>query len=1128
MKDEYRTKSELIRELKYLRRRNKRLEVAESKRRQIEKILSESEIKYRSLFENSLDAVLLTAPDGKIYSANPAACQMYGRTEEEICKAGREGLVDLQDPYLAELLKRRALTGNARGEFYQYRKDGTRFLTEVASAVFETAEGKRTSMIIRDTTERKKIEEEVQESEARYRNLFENSLMGISAASPDGHLIHANLSYAKMFGYENTEQMIADVNSVGQQLYANPEDRKEVLHILAEKGIMPPREIEVVRRDGTHFFVLVSACEVRDSGGELLYLQANHIDISERKKIEEHLRKSESEYKELFDNSGTGIIIIGKDGKYLRVNKLCAKMFGKKVEEVEGKSMFDFLPVETAQKYLEENRSLIDSGGHREYEDTFSMAEEKKTFLIVDQVLHDTNGQGYALQSSSVDITERKKAEEELNRFFDLVPDMVCIASSDGYFKKINRAWEKVVGFSQKEILATRFLDLIHPDDRAATMKEVERQIAGNATMNFINRYRVKDGSYRWLEWVATPAVDKSVLFASARDITERKRAEEALRESEERYRRLFDASPDGIVIIGPDGLIKNANITQGRMFLYDSPSDMIDHHATELVAMSSRGYSEQILQRRLNGEEIPPVEYELIRKDGTTFYGETSATILRGADGTVSGYICTTHDTTKRKRIEEALHMASLYTRSLIEASLDPLVTVSAIGKIMDVNKATELITGVSREQLIGSDFSDYFTEPEKAQEGYRNVFKDGSIKDYALAIRHKSGQISDVLYNAAVFRNDVGEVQGIFTAARDITARKQAEEALRKSELRFRTLIEKAPVAISMSRNGIALYSNQKFLETFGLKGIEESIHRPMLEYFAPQSREESKERTRRRSLGLYVPAEFESIGLHTDGSQFPVQVVVASIHLSDGEANLAFITNISARKRTEEEISKSRKELHMLADHLQNIREEERNHLAREFHDQLGQSMTALKMDLSLLLRTISDEKQEISRPYIAGELISANKLIDEMSRLIWEIIADLRPQMLDDLGLLSALEWETEGFESRTGISCEFQSSAGDIQMDSKKSIALFRIYQEVLTNILRHANATNVKSVLRRDDEMLVFEIKDNGRGITLNEQLKSNSFGLIGMRERAMALGGQLKISGVAGEGTTIIVRLPL
>jgi len=139
--------------------------------------------------------------------------------------------------------------------------------------------------------------------------------------------------------------------------------------------------------------------------------------------------------------------------------------------------------------------------------------------------------------------------------------------------------------------------------------------------------------------------------------------------------------------------------------------------------------------------------------------------------------------DISEQKSVEEQLRTASLYARSLIEASLDPLVTISTDGKIMDVNKATELVTGVSREQLIGSDFSEYFTEPQKAREGYQEVFSKGFVKDYPLAIRHSSGRVTEVLYNASVYKNEAGEVQGVFAAARDITELKRAEEQLRKA---------------------------------------------------------------------------------------------------------------------------------------------------------------------------------------------------------------------------------------------------------------------------------------------------------------------------------------------------------
>lgn len=143
----------------------------------------------------------------------------------------------------------------------------------------------------------------------------------------------------------------------------------------------------------------------------------------------------------------------------------------------------------------------------------------------------------------------------------------------------------------------------------------------------------------------------------------------------------------------------------------------------------------------------------------------------------------------------EDNIRTASLYARSLIEASLDPLVTISTDGKITDVNKATEEVTGVSRNKLIGSDFSNYFTQPGKAREGYKRVFTEGFVRNYPLAIRHISGKITDVLYNASVYMNEIGEVQGVFAAARDITERKQAEEKVHAASLYARNLIEASP---------------------------------------------------------------------------------------------------------------------------------------------------------------------------------------------------------------------------------------------------------------------------------------------------------------------------------------------
>ena len=271
-----------------------------SKRKNAVEAMRTSEEKFRSFFENSMDAMLVTNPNRKILSANPAACKMFGYSEKELIKLRRSEVVDNADLKLPVLLAERSLNGKAYGELVLIKKDGTHFTADISSSVFKDSEGiECTSMIIRDITGRKRADEELRNSEKKFRNLFENSLVGITTASPDGRLIETNITYAQMYGYNNPEEMMSEVNNVGQ-LYVNQEDRKEVLRILTEKGFMGPREIEVIKRDGTRFFSLVSSREFIDESSNLIYYQATHLDITEQKKVHEEIIGSKKQLEELY------------------------------------------------------------------------------------------------------------------------------------------------------------------------------------------------------------------------------------------------------------------------------------------------------------------------------------------------------------------------------------------------------------------------------------------------------------------------------------------------------------------------------------------------------------------------------------------------------------------------------------------------------------------------------------------------------------------------------------------------------------------------------------------------------------------------------------------------------------
>ena len=217
------------------------------------------------------------------------------------------------------------------------------------------------------------------------------------------------------------------------------------------------------------------------------------------------------------------------------------------------------------------------------------------------------------------------------------------------------------------------------------------------------------------------------------------------------------------------------------------------------------------------------------------------------------------------------------------------------------------------------------------------------------------------------------------------------------------------------------------------------------------------------------------------------------------------------------------KSRERLRNLAARLHRVREEERTMIAREIHDELGQTLTGLRIDLSWMLERLPPRKKELVERARAALL-----LVDETLDTVRRLSHDLRPAMLDDLGLEAAIEWQVEEFARRAGCRCSVELKAGEIGLDNERDIVVFRILQEALTNVTRHAAADKVKVSLQSPDGHLVLEVADNGRGISEEEMRSSESIGLIGMRERAGAMGGRLNISRGGKGGTVVSVDVPL
>ncbi|MEI7433592.1 MAG: PAS domain S-box protein [Methanomicrobiales archaeon] len=383
------------------------------------------------------------------------------------------------------------------------------------------------------------------------------------------------------------------------------------------------------------------------------------------------------------------------------------------------------------------------------------------------------------------EIEEREKTEEKIREteatiraLMDSPVDSMMILDPNGVLIDANPTFATRVGRGIDELIGTNTYDLFSP----ALAKSRRAQVEEVVRLGVPIRFEDKRGDM-WLDQSIHPIFDAKnnvvKIAVVARDITERKQMEEALRESEEKYRTLIETLNEGIWVIDNEAVTTFVNPKMAEILGYNE-KDMIGRSLFSFMDDEGRRIAEWNIERRKNG--IKEQHYfEFLQKDGTRIYASLEATPFIGKDGEYLGAIAGVADITERRLSENMLRDMSTYNRELIEASLDPLVTISREGKIQDVNSSTETITGVDRNELIGTNFHEYFTEPEKAREGYKRVFSEGKVINYPLEIRHHDGHTVPVLYNATVYYDNEGEIKGVFAAARDITERKRAEEALR-----------------------------------------------------------------------------------------------------------------------------------------------------------------------------------------------------------------------------------------------------------------------------------------------------------------------------------------------------------
>lgn len=496
-------------------------------------------------------------------------------------------------------------------------------------------------------------------------------------------------------------------------------------------------------------------------------------------------------------------------------------------------------------------------------------------------------------------------------------------------------------------------------------------------------------------------------------------------------------------------------------------------------------------------------------------------------------------HNIPVRDRAEEALRQDNGYNRSLLEASLDPLVTIGPDGKITDVNAATEAVTGCDRVILIGTDFSDYFTDPEQARAGYQQVFREGLVRDYPLELRHRDGRITSVLYNASVYRDESGNVAGVFAAARDITRRKQAEEALRQSEQRFSSMLEAVRdyAIIFLDLDGRVASWNKGAERIKGYQ-TEEIVGQHFSRFYPPADIANGKPERELQIATSQGRFEDEDWRVRKDGSRFWANVVVSALRDASGKVNgfVKITRDLTARKHAEDELKRYAEEL-------------------KRSNQELEHFAYVASHDLQEPLRTVSGFSQLLARRYQGKLDADADEFITfvvegatRMQILINDLLAFSR--IGTRANPLAPVDWRKIFQAARENLEVAIAESGAVITNDPLPALVadqtqLTQLFQNLFSNAIkfrRPEEAPRIHVSAVRQDGAWQFSVRDNGIGIAPEyfdrifiifqrlhgrEEYSGTGIGLAICKKIVERHGGRVWVESEPGTGSTFQFTIP-
>ena len=1106
-------------------------------------IASEQKLKFNaSLIRNISDPIITTNKADSITNWNSYAEKLYGFTEQEV--TGKNIFEVLKISEEQKLKESDGLSTGMedywKGESVHHHKNGSALDVEVTVSSIKNDLGNVVGYVsvIRDVTKRK-------EAEAQLRRLTNNleeevKIKSDALNSVFARITDAFIAFDNNWNYTYLNKQAAELHGkpaselLGKNVWQEfPDVMNEPFYqaLLNAKKTMEPQRLQL------YFSKIDKWYE------DLIYPSADGVsvyyhDITERKKAELALELAHEKLNYHINNTPMGVVEFDTASRIKKWNKRAEEIFGWSEAEIISKGQVlhtlvypeDVPVVETSLSNL---AVLPQRQGFLQLR---NYTRDGKLIYCewYNSVLRDNDGNINGILSLVQDISERFLATRQLeaskielqksNDRFEKVATATNDAIWDWDLQK-NRIWGNAAFCklfttdAESDFSMPDFVNRIHPEDKdwvIKTMEEVFKSQELYVNIEFklmlANRLQyitVNDKAYVQYNDAGEPIR----LLGALQDITQQKLYEKTILLEKELSDSIINSLPGIFYLYNNEGKMLRWNKNLETVTGY-SPQELKEMHPINLVVEVDK---ERMLEKIdfvfREGEDF--AESRLVTKSGVEipFYFTGRMIHYEGEPCLVGVGL----DITEKIKSLDELEKSEERYRTLIEQASDGIFISDLSGRYIDVNSNGIRLSGYSKEELMTMTIYDLLEPEDAISNPVRiNELMLGKVVINERKMRRKNGEIFDVEISAKLLAD--GRFLGI---VRDITARKRAEEELKASEEKYRLLFHKNPLPMWM----LSL-PERRFLDVndaaIGIYGYtkEEFLNMDIWDIRPSDEKKHLKEQLAKIKDGERYSGVWNHI--KKDGSVVRVNIISHDIVYNGKPAKLVLASDITARLEAEEKLQESHEAYKQLASHLEVVREAERTHIAREIHDELGQQLTGLKMDISWLSKKIDVQDAEVQEKI--KETIS---LIDGTVKTVRRIATELRPSILDDLGLVPAMEWQSEEFERRSGIPTVFTSNKSSVNLSPDMSTAIFRIYQESLTNVMRHAGAGKVEASLEVDDTNVKLTINDDGKGFLVEEIANKKTLGLMGMRERATLLGGSYQINSRPGGGTSVNIVVP-